>query len=88
MLQEGDTINIALGTRSGDQYRGKGYATQCAKKGMDWYDKNKEKYGYKQAVWGVRTDNTASIKIAEKNGFKIDTNSYSDDGKWVNYVRK
>lgn len=39
-------------------------------------------------VWGVRTDNAASIRIAEKNGFKIDPNSYSADGKWVNYTRK
>ncbi len=86
MLEEGDTVNVALGTRAGDEYRGKGYATEVAKKGMKWYEQNKDALGYKQVVWGVRTDNEASIKIAKKLGFKEDKKSYSDDGKWVNYI--
>lgn len=87
LLEDGDTVQVALGTRSGDQYRGKGYATKAAQKGLKWYDKNKDKFGYKQIVWGVRTDNQPSIKIAKKLGFKLDNNSYSKDKKWVNYVK-
>ena len=88
LLEDGDTIQIALGTRSGDQYRGKGYASKAAQKGMAWYEKNKEKFGYKQAVWGVRVDNEPSIRMAKKLGFEIDNNSYSDDGQWVNYIKR
>jgi GNAT superfamily N-acetyltransferase len=88
VLDDGDSINLAMGTRSGDQYRGKGYASKAAKEAMDYLDKNVQKYGGKKVVWGVRTDNAASIRIAEKNGFKLNKNSYSDDGKWVNYEKR
>ena len=85
MLEDGSNLNIALGTRSGDEFRGKGHASYCAKKGMEWFNRQKE---YDTAIWGVRVDNIGSIKIAEKNGFVLDNNSYSDDKKWVNYVYK
>ena len=88
LLEDDDgRVNVALGTKSGPEYRGKGYASKAAKQGMKWYEANKEKFGYKEVIWGVRTDNAASIRIAEKNGFKIDPNSYSADGKWVNYTK-
>ncbi len=88
ILEDGDDLQIALGTRSGEEYRNKGYVSKAVKQGLSWYDKNKEKIGKKQMIWGVRTDNQASIHIAKKNGFVLDPNSYSDDGKWVNYVKK
>jgi len=87
LLEDGKTINVSLGTRSGEEYRGKGYATKAAQKGLKWYEQNKEKYGYDKIVWGVRTDNEASIRIAKKLGFKMDKNSYSKDRKWVNYEK-
>ena len=88
LLDDGDNINVALGTRAGKKYRGKGYANSAVSKGMDWVDKNKDLIGNKNIVWGVRTDNKGSIRLAEKHGFKLDPNSYSDDKKWVNYVKK
>lgn len=88
LLDDGDSINVIVGTRSGDKYRGKGYGSKVVKSGMDWLDKNSSKLSQKKVVWGVRTDNEASIKIAKKNNFKLNKNSYSDDGKWVNYERK
>ena len=88
VLDDGDTFQLSMGTRSGKDFRGKGYASKAASEGVAWMNKNYSKYGKKKAVWGVRVDNKASIRIAEKNGFVIDKNSYSEDGKWVNYEKK
>lgn len=88
VLDDGDTFQLAIGTRSGKEFRGKGYASKAANEGVAWMNKNYSKYGKKKAIWGVRVDNEASIRIAEKNGFKLDKNSYSDDGKWVNYEKR
>ena len=88
LLEDGnDDLQVALGTRSGSKYRGKGYASKAAKEVINWVDRNQDKIRQKNLIWGVHVDNTGSIKIAEKNGFKLDKNSYSSDGKWVNYVR-
>lgn len=88
MFEDDDNaLNLVIGTRSGDKYRGKGYARKAAKRGMNWYEKNKEKYGYKKIVWGVRVDNEPSIRLAKSLGFKYEKGSESDDKKWVNYVR-
>lgn len=88
ILDDEDSYNIALGTRSGKEYRGKGNASKAARQGMDWYEKNKDRIGDKDVIWGVRTDNEASIKIAKDLGFELDPNSYSDDEQWVNYVKR
>lgn len=88
MLDDGDSVNVVLATRSGDKYRGKGYATRSAREGLKWYEKNKHRFEHTRIVWGVRTDNKSSISVAKKVGFIEDPESYSDDGKWVNYVRK
>lgn len=86
--EDKDTIQVALGTRSGSEYRGKGYANSVTDQAMNWIDKNKKRLTQKQVVWGVRVDNPGSIRIAERHGFVRDENSYSDDGMWVNYVKK
>lgn len=88
LLDDDANYNVALGVRSDKKYRSKGYATKAAKKGMDWYERNKARIGDKPVVWGVRTDNEPSIKIAKKLGFELDPSSYSDNDKWVNYVKK
>lgn len=88
LLEDGDTdLQVALGTKAGKDYRGKGYASKAAKQAIDWIDRNQDKIKQKNIVWGVHVSNAGSIRIAEKNGFTIDRSSYSDDGKWVNYVR-
>ena len=87
ILEDGNrTFQVALATRSG--YTGSGYSSEATKQAMAWLNKNKHKLSQEEVVWGVRVDNAASIRIAEKNGFVIDSDSYSDDGKWVNYVKK
>lgn len=86
LLDDGDSINLAFATRSGKEYRGKGYGTEVAKEAMKWLDKHPEARKDRDVVWGVKTDNKASIAVAEKLGFKIDEDSYNDG--WVNYVKK
>ena len=92
LLDDGDSINVIVGTRSGNNFRGKGYASEVVSKGTNWMLNNLNKISdKKQAVWGVRTDNIASIKLAEKYGYAIDKNSYGKDKNghtWVNYVKK
>ena len=84
LLDTGKDLNAVLGTRKGPQYRNKGYGTKSAKKGLDWYTKNKDRLGYKHVVWFAEKDNIASQKVAEKNGLKLDKN-YKDD-QWTKYL--
>lgn len=88
MLDDGDTINLALATRKGSKYRGKGYASGAAKQAMNWLSNHPRERKGRDVIWGVRTDNEASIAIAKKLGFVEDKSSLSDDGKWINYVNK
>ncbi len=88
ILDDGNSMNIAIGTRSGDSYRGKGYATRVAKAGINWYDKNASKFGNKPLVWAPQLENTVSRRIAENLGFELDPSSISKDGKWINYVKR
>ena len=88
MFDDDNEINVTLGTRSGKKYRGKGYASKAAAIGMDWYSKHASEYGNKPVVWGVKTNNKGSIKIAEKLGFERDETSLSEDKQWINYIKK
>jgi RimJ/RimL family protein N-acetyltransferase len=65
----GNVGQIAIATKSGDQYRGKGYASKSVKQGLDWYNK----YGYKKLErleWIAEKSNVASNSLAKKSGFK------------------
>lgn len=84
MLDDGDTINLALATRSGSEYRGKGYASDAASQAMTWLHRHPNEWKDRDVVWGVRTDNAGSIAIAKKLGFQLDPGSENDG--WVNYV--
>lgn len=74
---DGGTVGqIAIATKSGEQYRGKGYASKSVKQGLDWYNK----YGYKKLErleWIAAKDNTASNNLAKKFGFQ--------PAKWTDY---
>lgn len=82
---DGNQFNVALGTRSGIEYRNKGYAKEVAAKGIAWYEKNKSKFDDIPIVWGVHESNKGSIKIAKDMGFKYEKGSRKDG--WVNYVK-
>ena len=88
MLDDGNTINLAMATRKEKKYRGKGYASKAASQAMDWLDKHPNERKNRDVIWGVRIDNAASIAVAKKLGFEEDPDSLSDDGKWINYVNK
>ena len=74
-------IGIAIGTRSGKEYRNKGYATEIAKEGKKWLDKNSSSFD--QAVWWVKKDNIASRSIAKTIGFKLNESSVLQDNPWI-----
>ena len=60
---------MALATRYGPEYRGKGYAFAAVKKVMDWYNRQ----GYKNidsVYWTPHKSNTASINLGKKFGFE------------------
>lgn len=88
LLDDGKQLQVAIGTRAGDEYRGKGYGYKAAKNAIKWYEQHKYELPYEEIVWGVLVDNYGSIRIAEKLGFEKDETSISDDGKWINYVKK
>lgn len=66
---DGGTVGqIAIATKSGDQYRGKGYASRSVKQGLDWYNR----YGYKKLErldWIAEKSNAGSNALAKKMGF-------------------
>ena len=83
ILREGDDLNIALATRHGEEYRGKGYASELTKRGMDWLSKHPDLFD--TILWSPREENTASRRLAEKNGFKLDP-SMTRNG-WLTYKK-
>lgn len=74
---DGGTVGqIAIATKSGEQYRGKGYASKSVKQGLDWYNR----YGHKKLErleWIAAKDNKASNALAKKFGFQ--------PAKWEDY---
>ena len=84
LLRDGDDdLDVAIGTRSGNEYRGKGYGTKLAIKAMRWYEKNKDKWG--SITWEARKENAASINLAKKMKFEQIKNT---DEQWVVYKYK
>ena len=74
-----ENLSVAIATRSDAQ--GKGYGYEAAKKGADWIDKNRDKFGYVE--WAAKTDNASSQHLAEKVGYKY--NKRLSDDKWEVY---
>lgn len=65
---------IAIATRKGWQYRGKGYATELGRQAVDWINKH-PKIMDKEVFWIANSHNTASNKLATKLGFTYDLES-------------
>lgn len=87
----GPFYNVAIGTRSGEQYRGKGYATKCLKEGLAWWEANKGQFGDKPLSWWAREENIGSQMLAEKAGFEIDTLWRQPDtnpDQWKHYLKR
>lgn len=83
----GRTGQIAVGTRAGDEYRGKGYATSAVDDALNWCDR----YGKQmmdELEWWARADNVGSNKLATKNGFELVGTSNSNGQDWNQYKKK
>lgn len=76
-------LNAAVGTRNDDQYRHRGYARQCVRRGLKWFEKNKDRYG--QIYWWAWHTNDGSIKLATGAGFRLDVKKSEDSG-WQKYT--
>lgn len=77
-------VAVSVLTRSGDEYRNKGYATKAVKRGMEWIENHPE---INTVYWDVRKDNVASIALAKKFGFE----QMKGDGKdpaWTAYWKR
>lgn len=84
----GDSTGVAvtIGTRSGNNYRNKGYAKAVAKQGKKWLDKHYNEFD--QIVWWTRKENISSIKVAKYIGFELDESSVLLDDPWIKYQYK
>lgn len=68
----GNAPNVVIGTRNGDEYRNKGYASELAKEGVKWIDDHADEFNkYDTHVrWVAFNENEASKKTALKAGFE------------------
>lgn len=66
-------LSVTIGTRGGEAYRNKGYASKISAKGMDWISKNSDQLSlkYSEILWIPKARNKGSRKLAEKNGFVL-----------------
>lgn len=83
--------DIAIGTKTGEEYRGKGYASSLVKKAQKWLDSPEAKdiLEIDTLHWDAKKGNTVSINLAKKYGFK-ERSEYKDDPEWwsAQYRRK
>ena len=80
----GDTGQIAIATRSGDEYRGKGYASKEVEKAIKWVDRYGNK-SVKELEWIAEKTNAGSNALAKKYGFK--QTKTPENSEWENYNR-
>lgn len=84
----GPSLNVSIGTRSGDKYRGKGFASACLKEGLSWWEENKATYEDKTLSWWAREDNPGSNKLALNAGFEYDEEKSKKNPGWAHYTKK
>lgn len=71
--------NVCIGVANDEKARRKGYGTQAAEAALTWYKRYSDSMP-DDLVWGVRSDNEGSIKIAKKLGFeKVEGETRPDD---------
>lgn len=78
--------SLTVAIMTDPKYRGQGYALELAKKGVNWYDKNKDRLGTKVLNWDAYQTNESSKKLAEKVGFKYSKKKSSKE--WAAYDHK
>ena len=84
----GHTGQIAIATRSGDEYRGKGYASEQVEAAIKWVDR----YGKNtidELEWIAEKSNAGSNNLAKKYGFtQVETPSTDAWKDYNRYIRK
>lgn len=80
----GTTGQIAIATRSGDEYRGKGYASKLVEQAVKWVDQY-GKYTIDELEWIAEKSNIGSNALAKKHGFE--QVEAPDEEGWKNYNR-
>ena len=81
--RESDTsASLYLMTRSGKEYRNKGNAQKAVETGLKWL----ERKNFEDVYWDVRSENEASRKLAEKNGFELNDGPVKDG--FVTYTKR
>jgi len=76
--QEGrETGDVELGYRFGREHWGKGYAGEAARAVLDWAS---GELGFTELVCVVQEANTASRRIAERLGFRLQDTRHHDVG--------
>lgn len=75
--------SIALATKSGKDYRGKGYAGELVKKAQNWLDSPEAKKALNVSTlnWFAKRENAPSLALAKKYGF-AEREDYKDDEEW------
>lgn len=62
-------LEIAIATRSGKEYRGKGHATKLTSDMLKWFDRYGSKH-YSEIQWWANIQNSGSNALAKSQGFK------------------
>ncbi len=75
-----DVACLSIATRSGKQYRHKGYASELVTHCKDWLNNQSQ---YTRLFWDAEVENIPSQRLAEKNGFVFDI-TYDREGKKYN----
>lgn len=89
LLDDGDKLTVSIATRSGSEYRRKGYADKVAKKTDQWIKRNPDKLkDYKYISWSPLDSNDASKKIAENHGYIFDKKVKHNGRVFSEYVKR
>ena len=78
IYDHGDKGAVAIAVRNDEKYRGKGYATESAKRALEWFEQNPD---ILQLDWSTFSDNYESQKLAEKMGFEFNKEESDDKVK-------
>lgn len=89
LLDDGDKLTVSVATRSGTEYRRKGYADKVAKKTDQWIKRNPDKLkDYKYISWFVLDTNDASKKLAANNGYTFEKKVKQNGRVYSRYIKR
>lgn len=87
----GNEGHIVVGTRSGEQHRGKGYASEMVKAAKEWLKtaEAKEILKMRTLTWYADPENIVSIGLGKKHEFVESSGQKNEDDWWEGrYTRR